>query len=38
MAVKTLRPESIGKGEQEFIREANVMLKLEHPNVVCLAC
>lgn len=36
VAVKTLRPDSVGSGHQEFLREANVMHHLNHPNVVRL--
>lgn len=37
VAIKTLRQEAIGKGEREFLGEANVMLRLAHPHVVRLA-
>lgn len=36
VAIKTLRPEALGSGESEFLREADVMGKLQHKNVVRL--
>ena len=36
MAVKTLRVDAMGTGEQEFMREAKIMITLNHPCIVKL--
>eukprot|EP00117_Sycon_ciliatum_P034431 scpid28750/ scgid26277/ Tyrosine-protein kinase HTK16 len=36
VAIKTLRPEHIAHGEPEFLREAQVMMSLNHPCIVRL--
>ena len=36
VAIKTLRPESLVNGEKEFVREAAVMSRLNHPSIVTL--
>lgn len=36
VAVKTLRVDAMGHGEQEFMREAKIMVTLNHPCIVKL--
>ena len=36
VAVKTLRVDAMGHGEQEFMREARIMITLNHPCIVRL--
>ena len=36
VAVKTLRVDAMGHGEQEFMREARIMVTLNHPCIVKL--
>ena len=36
VAVKTLRVDAMGTGEHEFIREAKIMITLNHPCIVKL--
>ncbi len=36
VAVKTLRVDAMGHGEQEFMREAKIMVALNHPCIVKL--
>ena len=36
VAVKTLRVDTMGHGEQEFMREAKIMVTLNHPCIVKL--
>ena len=36
VAIKTLRTESLVNGEKEFVREAAVMARLNHPSIVTL--
>lgn len=36
VAIKTLRQECLVNGEKEFVREAAVMAKLQHPSIVTL--
>jgi len=36
VAIKTLRQECLVNGEKEFVREAAVMARLQHPSIVTL--
>lgn len=36
VAIKTLRVDAMGHGEQEFMREAKIMVTLNHPCIVKL--
>ena len=36
MAIKTLRDDQVESNREEFLREARVMMKLQHPNIVQL--
>ena len=36
VAIKTLRDDKMESNREEFLREARVMMKLHHPNIVRL--
>lgn len=36
MAIKTLNEQNMSSGKEEFLREAQVMVKLNHPCIVTL--
>lgn len=36
VAVKTLKEDANQKTKQDYIREAELMAELQHPNIVCL--
>lgn len=36
VAIKTLRDDQVESNREEFLREAQVMMKLNHPNIVRL--